>query len=511
MDWFDEAYWQPESIAVLISGVASMGLEMLAGRMMAPEFGSSVYTWGSIIGVFMAALAVGYHLGGKRAQKKASLEALTNILVLSALYIGLMITLGENIINASEFLPVGNRYASVIPVTVLFGPPTFLLGFISPYAAELSSKTGKGEASGNVYAIGTFGSILGTFGTTFILLPYLSVGVIQLFFAVFMIAGALFCSRGTKNYSTQISFAVASLVVLSGAFLMQNAAGFGSVYQTQTPYQELEIRDSGNIRTMYLNGQPQSAMYLDGSNEDVWGYTRYFHLPYLMTEEENSIENVLFIGGGGFTGPKRFVEQHNASVDVVELDPEVVKAAKTYFEVNESERLRIHIEDGRRFLEQSNKTYDLIVMDAYRKSSVPFHLTTKEFLELSESKLSGDGFFYANLISAPKGPGSKLFRSEYRTAETVFPRVYAFRTSDLPLTQNIELIASKKEERISREDLNRRNNQRKIGINLSAEISNMMDVESTGDVPMLHDERAPVDRLLEPLVGSEYVIEQSDE
>ena len=500
-------YSKSEQVAVLVSGIASMGLEMLAGRMVAPEFGSSVYTWGSIIGVFMAALAYGYHLGGKRAQEKASVTALSNIMVISALYIGLIMILGDFIIQIGSAIPIGSRYISIFPVTILFGPPTFLLGFISPYAAQMSSKSNKGEASGNVYAIGTFGSIIGVFATTFVLLPYLGVGTIQMIFALFLVAGAIYCSRKSGGFGEQIGFSMATLLILSGAFLIQTTGVGGAVYQTQTPYQELEIRDSGGVRTMYLNGQPQSGMYLNGSDQHVFRYTKYFHMPFLMAEDQDQIENVLFIGGGGFTGPKRFVEDYDVTVDVVEIDPEVVDAAKTYFRVNESEDLRIHVDDGRKFLRESNTTYDLIVVDAYRKSSVPFHLTTQEFMELSNSKLSEDGYFYANIISSPSGPGSKLYRAEYKTAETVFPQVYGFRTSELPVTQNVEMIASKSPDSISESRLLERNQEREIGIDLSSEIRNMMDEPNTGNVPLLTDERAPVDRLLDPLVGTEYVIE----
>ncbi|MFB6254890.1 MAG: spermidine synthase, partial [Halobacteriaceae archaeon] len=216
------------------------------------------------------------------------------------------------------------------------------------------------------------------------------------------------------------------MIVLTGAVIMGTPTTFvvgGTVvYETQTPYQQLRIIDDDGIRTLYLNGQPQSAMDLNNPYRHVYDYTRYFHLPLLMSD---NINKVLFIGGGGFTGPKIFKYMYNMSIDVVEIDPAVIAAAKKYFNVTESPELQIYQMDGRQFLQQTNVTYDLIILDAYRKDRVPFHLTTQEFFQLAKSKLDGDGILLANIISAPHGGGSKFFRAEYKTLKTVFSTVYA--------------------------------------------------------------------------------------
>ena len=127
---------EPE-IAVFVSGVASMGLEILAGRIVAPQFGGSIYTWGRIIGVFLAALSLGYHYGGKRAEERASIERLSWLLLGTAAYVAVLIFAGDPLLAAGSAFPLPSRFASLPAVTLLFGPPTYLLGFISPYAAEL--------------------------------------------------------------------------------------------------------------------------------------------------------------------------------------------------------------------------------------------------------------------------------------------------------------------------------------------------------------------------------------
>lgn len=516
--WLPERSLRYEEFAVLVSGASVMGIEMVAGRILAPEFGSSVYTWGSIIGVFMAALSIGYYIGGKRSEQHASYHSLSLILVQSAAFVAFLMLAGEYIITMAAAVPVAARYAAILPSVILFGPPVFLLGFISPYAAQLSKKSSTGEASGNVFAIGTLGSIVGTFATTFLLIPYLSIMIIELFFGSLLVAGALVLSLSRASFPGGIwqraSYPVLVGLLLAAVFVVNTSGvggGFGEsgvVHQTQTPYQELVVKDSNGVRTMYLNDQPQSAMYLNGSNDHVYRYTRYFHLPFLMVDDPEEIEHVLFIGGGGFTGPKRFVDDYDVEVDVVEIDPDVIRAAKQYFNVRESPDLHIHEMDGREFLQNTDKTYDMIVMDAYQKSSVPFHLTTREFMQLASDKMDNDGLLYTNLIASKTGPSSQIYRAEYKTMQDVFPTVYSFTTSRTPFNQNIELIASKNPEKLSQQQLWERNQNRGIGIDLEYAITFYQEDVDTSGVDVLTDDKAPVDKLMEPMIGEEYVIEE---
>lgn len=499
---------EKEELAVLVSGTSIMGLEILAGRVLAPEFGSSIYTWGSIIGVFMAALSLGYHVGGKRAKMEASYTALATILLQAAAFVAFLLIGSDTILSLSSALPVGARYGAIIPVLLLFGPPTFLLGFISPYSAQLSRKNSSGEASGHVFALGTIGSISGAFLTTFLLIPYLSVNVIGLLFGSLLIFGALLISFDGITKIVGYSALVMGLLITS--FVVQGhglGSGKDAVLQTQTPYQKLSVKDSDGVRTMYLNGQPQSAMYLNGSNQYVWKYTKYFHIPFLL-QDPDEVENVLFIGGGGFSGPKRFAEEYDMQIDVVEIDPDVINAANTYFNASDYREIKSYNQDGREFLQKSDTQYDIIILDAYKKDSVPFHLTTEEFMQLTYDKLDEDGVLVSNIISTKNGAGSRFYRAEYKTLQQVYPTVYSFPTSKTSFTQNIELVATKQPSKLTEQELQQRNRQRSIGINLSDEITYYQRNVTTEDVPVLRDKKAPVDRLLDPLLGRKYVIEQ---
>lgn len=482
-----------QQAAVIVSGIVSMGLEILAGRVLAPEFGSTIYTWGSIIGISMLALSLGYHRGGKSADKIGE-KALDKFLILTAVYIVFLTVFGDQILTISSALPVGARYAAIVPVTLLFGPPTYFLGFISPYAVQLSKKESKGEASGHFYAVGTAGSIIGAFGTTFFLIPNLSVNMIYLLFTGLTLLPVV---RGIGDPKTYLL----PILLLSGLFLSGTASVPGDVvYEESTAYQDLRVVDEDGVRTLYLDGQPQSSMYIDDREGYVWDYPRYFHLPFLMRD---NIEKVLFIGGGGFTGPKHFAEK-NITVHAVELDPGVINTAKNYFEVNETENLKIYNNDGREFLQNSNHTYDVIYMDAYRKSKVPFHLTTEEFMELTYEKTDENGVMFSNTISTSSGPGSEFSRTQYKTMGETYPSMYYLPTQNTRLAQNIEIIGSKGKQ-LNEKKLQERNKNYE-DMNLSNEIKNL-EKPDTQDLEILRDDYAPVDTLMEPLIGEQYVVE----
>jgi len=503
---------------VFASGVASMALEILAGRLLAPTYGSSVFTWGSVIGVFLAALALGYWVAGRRAATSASPAVLARLMLLAAVYVALLMVLGQPVLRTLAGLPVPDRFASLLPVTLLFGPPTVLLGFVSPYAAELIDSDGPGDASGRVYALGTAGSILGAFGGTFLLLPEFGVAGTELACGLVLVAGAaLLDADGPADTAPDRASARAVarilpvLVMLVAAFAVVTAtpAGGSVVYSTQTQYQELRVTEQGDTRTLYLDGATHSAMDVDDPDRYVFEYTRYFHLPYLY-RDPGSVDRVLFVGGGGFSGPKRFLREYpGVTVDVVELDPEVVRVARERFGVPESERLNVHTGDGRRFLRRTDHTYDVVVLDAYRADRVPYHLTTVEFMRLVEARLDEEGVVVSNIIAATDGRGSTFYRAQYRTMDRVFADVDAYPTSTTGALQNIELLATKTPAP-STATLRERNRARDVGLDLSGPLENRRTDVPVGDAPLLRDDDGTAADLVADQVDRRYVIERTD-
>ncbi len=499
-------------IAVFCSGVASMGLEILAGRILAPQYGNSIYTWGTIIGVFLAALSIGYWLAGRRAGTHASRGALAWTLVAAAGYVALLIVFADPVLDTVATIGLPHRFAALPPVILLFGPPTILLGFVSPYGAELVEADSVGDASGQIYALGTGGSIVGAFGTTFVLVPAVGIGGIELIFGLILLVAAAAVVPGPMT-QLWVGIPLVAIALLVGYGLTAGvASGPQVVYETQTPYQHLQVVDDDGIRTLYLDGGPQSAMDLDDPDRYVFEYSKYLHLPLLVADTTDDVDRVLFIGGGGFSSPKRFVRNYdNVTVDVVELDPDVVSAATAYFRVNESDRMRIHTMDGRVFLQETNRTYDAIVLDAFRSTQVPYHLTTVEFFQLARNRLSSNGTLVANIISSTTGGDSAFYRAAYRTLDRVFPQVYSFPTSETSALQNIELVATKRIDRLSTQQWYARNGNRSIGVDLSAPISRLQHTVTVGEAPLLTDDHAPVDSLVASQVDTRYVVDRTNQ
>ncbi len=502
-------------VQVFASGAVVMALELVGSRILAVDFGSSIFVWGGLIGVILTALSLGYSYGGRLADRVLSHRVLSSIIFSSGLLVLLIPHVSPIAVDLTLMLGLGERYGPIMVTALLMGLPIFLLGMVSPYAIKLAAEslTGLGRVAGNLYAISTLGSIAGTFGTVFILIPIMDVrSIISLLGVVLLASSALSLGRGPRILLFLVLLVLYSPV---NSLLMGAPIIYGSrIFEKETPYSHLEVVDSGGVRILYLNGLPHSAMYLNGSRELVFPYTRYFALGLLFKEDARA---VLFIGGGGFSGPKRFLQDYpDVNIDVVEIDPDVIEAARLYFDLRDDPRLTVYNEDGRRYLQRTEKRYDLVVLDAYSKTYVPFHLMTLEFFKLLHERLSDDGVIVSNLIASLVGDTANLFWAEYKTISQVFPKIYIFPTSDTGpgWVQNIILIATKNPKPLTEGELKEMalNNGRVDPKEASGLISRLwkgpLRVE---EAPILLDHFAPVEILLNPITGKPYALESEHE
>jgi spermidine synthase len=493
---------------VFVSGAVVMALELVGSRLLAPVYGDSIFVWGSLIGIVMTSLSVGYFFGGRLADRQPSFVTFSLIIFSAGLFTLLIPSTSSMVLEVVSYSGLGERYGPVLSSILLLAIPTTLLGMVSPYAIRLAtdSLVKVGGISGSLYSISTAGSICGTFFTVFALIPAFNVRSIILSLGVVLVAASLI---GLAWGLRVLSIMIIVVMMVPPAFLGGSVAIRGGtiVYQKDTPYNTLTVVDNEErgVRTIYLNNMPHSAMYLNGSNSAVFTYTDYFNLALVFN---TGVESVLFIGGGGFSGPKQFLEYYpDVNVDVVEIDPQVVKAARDYFNVSDDPRLRVFVDDGRAFLGGAGK-YDLVVLDAYSKTYVPFHLMTLEFFEALDEHLEPDGILVSNLISSLIGDTSDLLRAEYKTVNLVFPQVYLFhtRTSLMSQVQNIILIAAKTTNRQSVEDLTATAMEAPERSETLVKYSKTLFESEvrTEDLPVLTDDYAPVVNLLNPVTQAPY-------
>ena len=353
----------------------------------------------------------------------------------------------------------GPRLDPVLCAILLFGPMSVLLSAVGPIAVRLQVRAlpRVGRTAGRTFAISTAGSIAGTFATAFWLIPEL--GVEQLFvlgaaalFATAALVGVAGRLPAVAAAGLVLAFAVGGYAVSLGSQHIEpltatSAKNWSPLYRTRgygyldardpravletkgldvvfaedTRYHRLAVVDDDTTRYLRFDNSLQSAMYLRDPYRTRYRYTDFFHLGVAYNSDAR---NVLFVGLGAGSSEKRLWRDFpRLQIEAVELDPVVVDVAYRYFHVPRDPRLRIDVGDGRRFLAGDERRWDVIVVDAFFADAIPSHLVTQEFLELVRSRLAPGGVVVMNAIGALAGPGSRLFRSVYKTYRTAFPTV----------------------------------------------------------------------------------------
>jgi len=449
--------------AVFITGACVLVLEVVATRVLAPYFGNTIYTVSSIIGVILAALSFGYYFGGRLADKRPA----------AAWFYGIILASGLTVIGLEAIIifilpALGNSlsliYGPLITASVLFFLPALLLGTLSPYAIKLQSQAfpeeGIGAVSGVIFFWSTLGSIAGSLLTGFVFIP--NFGVDKIIIGVGLLLALMGFLPLLKNgFKISHFFLIFLALVFIGGELIVLSAGWrislnNSVYSRDGVYEKLLIFDreyNGRPARFFQQDRSNSgAMYL-GSEELAFDYTKYYLLYKIFNP---AMKQALVIGGGAYSIPKALLKEPGLeTVDVAEIEPSLFELGKKYFRVPEDGRLKNHIIDGRRWLFETEKKYDLIFNDVYYSLySLPVHFTTEEFFKLAKSRLDDNGVFMANLIGNLDSRPPSLILSEMKTLKAVFPNCYFFavRAPESEKTQNIIFVGLNNEREIDFSD-----------------------------------------------------------
>jgi len=474
-----------------------MMLELIGARVLAPYLGTSIIVWTSLLGVVMASLSAGYYFGGRAADVKADFKMLASLIFLAGVSIGAVAILKSPILFIVQSQIADIRWASFVGAFILFTPANIFLGTISPYVVKLYfSDPGRiGSTVGNLYAISTVGSIFGTYVTGFFLISHFGNTNLLFSLAAFLVFLSLLI------YPVKIKIRCLLVLVFSAAPLfnsnLQHQFALVGFIDVDTKYNRVWVLDS----TDPVNGRPvrtlstgahyiQSVMFLDGDDLAV-EYTKFFKL---ADHFNKNINQALMIGGGAYSYPKDFLSQYkNAEMDVVEIDPGLTELARKFFNLQDSPRLDIFHQDGRVFLNQTEKTYDVIFIDAFA-SSVPFHLTTKEFVDRVFSRLNEGGVVAMNIIASVEGDTGKFLRAEYATYKLFSDYVYIFSVQEPEngdKIQNIILVAVKRpgtSNLLTTFDV--------VNNEFQEYLDHLWTSEIEPDMPVLTDDFAPVDQYL---------------
>jgi spermidine synthase len=494
---------------VTTCGAAVMCLEMMAFRILPPNFGDSIYIWGSIISVFLTALTLGYFFGGLIVDRQPHLTLLGFVVFLAGLLVPPIPRYQQSLAEWVLGLIPGEQWSSLVYAFLLFGPSTVLLGTVSPIAVRLASRdiSRIGNVAGRLYALSTAGSIFGTLFTAFYWLNWSGVrmitstiGWILVALGAWLLVVAAVHRRRFHSVAQQRAALTLALLLPVGAALAQDRV----LFRKDTMYHRISVEDRGQWREMKFDRESQSGILRSDPLRSKYPYTDAFHLALVYRP---GLKRVLFIGGGAATGPKQFRSFYpEVQVDVVEIDPEVVAVAKRYFGFQPDARTSVTVKDGRRFLMTTRERYDAIIVDAYYARSIPFHVTTVEFMRVLQRRLNPGGVGIFNVIGSLTGRNSQLVRSEFKTIRQVFrscayfPILHAGEEPDdysQTGTRNVMLVAS--EAPLATAEVRRRaaaiKNSRLPHLTRLAAAYDGRALP-TGDVPLLSDDYAPVDRLI---------------
>jgi spermidine synthase len=434
---------------VFISGMTTLAAELAAGRLIGNVFGTSNIVWASIIGLILIYLTLGYFLGGKWADANPTPAALYRVLAWGAFTLGLVPYIAGPVLRAAatafETLQVGILGASFIAVLVLFVVPVTLLGTISPFAIRLSmdDTSRAGQTSGQIYAISTLGSFIGTFLPTLVTIPAIGTKNTFLVFSLLLLFVALaglgkFARRGDMLKYLWMPVVIAIVAVLSSGQALKSSSG--QIYETESAYNYIQVAEQNGFTILRLNeGQGVHSIYHPDTLQYNGPWDQFLVSPYFYANRKPAdIERVAIVGlAAGTTARQLTAVYGEVPIDGFEIDPKIVEVGQKYFGMT-MPNLNVEIGDGRLRLEQSPHKYDIIAVDAYRPPYIPPHMTTQEFFQIAASHLTEDGVLTLNSASVPGD--RRLIDGLATTMATIFPSIY---TVDIPGSLNTMIFATK--------------------------------------------------------------------
>ena len=535
------------ALVIFLNGMCIMVLEMVGARLLAPWLGTSIVVWTSLIGVILACLSAGYWLGGRladsymregksagsdgaREKKKKSGESgsqsglarahkvLSLVLFFAAVSVGVTAMLQSVLLPALSGVLGSLHLEAVCAALLLFAVPSVLCGMVSPYAIRLAitSRETSGAVIGRLNAVGTVGSIVGTFLGGFVLISWFGSVETTLGVAITLLAAsALVC---LKPWPAKAALGLCLLLSVAGVKsygAYQNEQGSTTV---ESSYSTMRIAkgnmEGREVRLLLTDpGSAQSAQFLDDPAELTFAYTRFYELATSMKPDASRI---LMLGGGGYSIPKWLLAGRSGiasdfHLDVVEIDPVMTEVAQKYFDAPiDDARMRIFHEDARTFINRAAAStsradtaeaqggegkYDLIFADIFNSwYTVPFHVGTREAAANIGKLLTPDGVFIMNIITAITGDNGRLLRSIRNAFMEEFGEVHIFPVHarhNGEMVQNVMLMAFR--DKRSLPDSSNTDLPPNVRLMLAHRWSSPFP-DAALDVPALHDDFAPVER-----------------
>lgn len=516
-------------VLVFVEGACALAVEISASRLLAPYFGTSLFIWAILIALILLYLTIGYYIGGRVADRHPRHTVLYLLTIVAAFCIALIPSIARPLMALSESsfttYSVGVFAGSLGGTILLFAVPVILLSCVSPFAIRLQleqvGKTGKsGSIAGKFYAISTAGSIVGTFLPALVLIP--TIGTYRTFFtfglALLLVSLLGLLVSGLNNAGSlrlpRVSTRLLALLLLipmiwstlaiQGPIKHADGSDGGGTLLTEreSAYNYIQVVKVGNELQLILNeGVGIHSIYdpnniLTGGPWDYFGIAPYFNNPPFTPAQ---VHNVCVIGLGAGTIPRELTAAYGPiPIDGVELDGEIVNLAQQYFHMNEP-NLHVIVQDGRYYLQSTQKKYDEIAIDAYQQPYVPFQLATQEFFQTVRSHLTPTGVAVIN--AGRTNSDFRLVEALAQTMHAVFPNVYIINTARFT---NSIIIATNARTTIGNFLLNTEGLNNPLLQAVAASSIRLGNIrEETTSKVYFTDDQAPVEQLIDSIILDE--------
>ncbi len=420
---------------VFLASAGALVLEIVAGRLLAPYVGMSLYSWTAIIAVVLAGLSLGHWIGGHLARGGGETCRRRAALALVLASLATLLSLALLRLLSGPILAAGlGPIATILALTaVLFLLPNLALGLLSPlltYLALRASSEGTGRVLGRMFAAGALGSIAGTLAAGFLFISWIgSAGTLISAAAVFLIMAVAVAPKsglrllpGGRAAGLGACLAVAGLLAAGFA-----SRAFESPCDVESDYYCIRVVDFSPE-----SERPSALMVLDhlghGMNDrddPQRFYSSYVELTDLLVESHLQGRRdftAYFIGGGAFTLPRAWAARYPAArLTVSEIDPAVTSVAEDRLWFEPGTKVRLIHEDARQGLRRLDEAerFDVIVGDAFRDISIPAHLVTREFAGEVRARLRPGGVYVLTAIDRIVAP--RFLFAVLRGLREVFP------------------------------------------------------------------------------------------
>jgi spermidine synthase len=448
--------------------------------MLAPYVGVSLNTYTGIIGVVLAGIAAGTWIFGRLADSVDPRRLLGPLLIAGGL---LAMASGPLVKLLGEHVRSDSLKAIVALSGATFFLPAFVLSGVTPIVVkqQLESLAATGRTVGRLSGAGTFGALVGTFGTGFFLTSRVHTHTIVLVIGIVLVCLGAFVAWRMDPRASVPALGLVLALSLGGGVASSRVTG---PCDTESAYFCITVLGDSHDRLLRLDNIPHSSVNLDDPAQLDFPYAHAFAAAIDTFVPPPRPVRALHIGGGAFTIPLYLAATRpGSSSTVFELDQAVVDTARKQFGVRTGPRLRVEVGDARLSVAKAPRaSFDVVLGDAFASRSVPWHLTTREFLRDVRRLLRPGGAYMMNLIDAGHG----FVRAEAATMRTVFGSVAL-----VEAFHNFVLIGT--DGRLDLAELTRRLRAHQLGEPVLAGAA--LD-RFIGGAQVLTDDFAPVDQLL---------------